>query len=191
MADQLQIPDDQLRPGDLVEVEYLVTGGNDTLLGMAVHDVKKTLATDTRFHYQGSRWDDRVDLSDGQTYRYLIITVMVADPSKVTGNHPKVEIQQAGIGVVAIGALIGLVATAIVAYSGQLAYTTYSVKRIAADPSIPDDVKVAALTAIGAGAKKPLVGGSVTAAGGAVVTAVIIIGVLWALSLSRRGASAE
>ena len=44
-----QIPDDMLRSGDLVDVEYEIKpGANATLVGLAISQVKKDLWADKR-----------------------------------------------------------------------------------------------------------------------------------------------
>ncbi len=36
MAEQVNIPEDQLQPGDLVELKYEITSANETIVGMAI-----------------------------------------------------------------------------------------------------------------------------------------------------------
>ncbi len=44
MAQQIDIPDDMLRSGNLLDVEYEIKpGANPTLVGMAISQVKKDL----------------------------------------------------------------------------------------------------------------------------------------------------
>lgn len=178
-----QIPDEMLRSGDLVDVEYLIKpGANPTLLGLAISNVKKDLWADKRFDYQGSREEIRTNKSglDGgvREERILIITVSVRKYPR--GERP--ELYQAGLHL-GVAILLGLFAGAVIAYSGQLAYKTHTVKRIATDPNMSDAVKTAALEALGQSSAS--VGSGIAAVGGSLVTAAIIIGVLWALSLSK------
>lgn len=185
------IPSDEvLYPGDLVDVEYEIVGGNSFLTALAVHRVKEDLATDDRFHYQGSQEVERDDQGDGVRHRYLIITVQVADPSKRTGhNPPPPEEQKAGMGatVIKVGmivvAITGSIAVSVA--TGSLIHRTATIHHMTDDRTLTDQQRKEGLEAIGKSSGG--IGGAVAAAGGSLVTAAIIIGVLWALSLSSRG----
>lgn len=130
MATKLQIPDDVLIPGDLVDVYYQIKpGAPQGLVTTAIHEIKKSLASDSRFHYQGSKIEDRTNLEDNSVTPYLIVTLQVADPSKVTGNKPlATQPQQAGLWI-PIVVLIALVTAAVVAYSVAVVYRNYVLNR--------------------------------------------------------------
>ncbi len=172
MAEQVNIPEDQLQPGDLVELKYEITSANETIVGMAIHDIKSALAQDPRFDYQGSREVTASNLATGQPVRWLFITVSV----RRTLREGRPEIQQANW-LVPIVVLVGLVAAAIVAYSGSVVYKTYAIKRIAM-ADIPEGSKTTALKALGRGSLG-------LAAGSSLVMAGVVIAVLWVLSRGR------
>ncbi|MCU0916912.1 MAG: hypothetical protein MUC88_20480 [Planctomycetes bacterium] len=181
-----QIQDDMLHSGDLVGFEYLIKpGANETLLGLAIKRVKDDLWADRRFDYQGSYEETRTNKSglDGAIIeeRYLIINVIVRKYPR--GERPTE--QQASM---ALATAIALMAGALIAYLAVLEHRTTTVVRIATDPNMSEQTKRAALEALG----KPAggIGGTIAAAGGSLVAAAIVIGVLWALSLSKsRGLS--
>lgn len=173
---QTKIPDDMLQPGDLVDVRYAIVSDNQTLVDLAIHEIKKQLAADPRFDYQGSRTEQGFD-ADQVPQNDLIITVQVR--KYLRGQRP--ETQEAIIGVIAISTAIALLAAAVAYYAHAIKFVSANKRAIAENPAISDEVKVAALhdkTSIGAG---------LGAAAGSLFTAVVIIAVLLALSWSRRG----
>jgi hypothetical protein len=212
MATNAQMPDELLAPGDLVDVEYLIQpGAAPGLVTLAIHDIKRALAADERFLYQSSWIETRVDKT-GQfgavvDVEFLIVRVQVADPAKRAalpdGYEPQPqwtpERQEAGIPRLSVRAFLALVIAAGAPYSAALVYQSYitrrntvdriaEVERIRQDPTLSDDEKRAAFEAIGQAGSSSSLGLGVAAFGGSLVTAAIVIGVLWALSLSgRRG----
>jgi len=181
------IQDVELQPGDFVDVEYEIRDTVNFLEAAAISSVKQELAKDPRFHYQGSEIQERVDLGVGFTWRYLVITVQVADPSKISpppegwvpmGTGERLE---AGVGKVSV--LIALIATALVG-STAVIYKTYTVRGIQADPNLSSEEKIA----LAKGLSTPIVGfgSGVAALGGSLVTVAIVLSVLWGLSLISR-----
>jgi len=139
--------DEYLRPGDLLAMEYQITGGNETLIALAVHSVKQSVASNPMVDYQSGKREYRTDLETGIVYEYLVIKVICRKTAKGSRN----EIQQA-----AIGGIVAMAAAAVVAYSAAVVYrsyvkleTTRIVERIAIDPDASDVVKVAAIEAVG------------------------------------------
>ena len=121
------IPTDvQLVPGDLVHISYRIVTTNQTRMAWAIADVKEKVASDPRWHYQGSEIEERLDPATGESARFLNITVQIADPSKVTGNHPTPpEVQLAGIGPgtvlllsVILGFFVGVVIVGALEFNG-------------------------------------------------------------------------
>lgn len=193
MAETLNIPDDMLAPGDLVAVEYEIVGANQTLVDMAIHDVKNTLSTDPRFDYQGSEIVDRVDLGTGTTHQYLICYVQV----RKTLRAERPEQQEAGVlPYVALAALVGIAVAAVACH--YLSYRKATVvnrtaevqgeivEKILNDPNMSSEDKSSAIRGLQQ-TQATGVGSGLAAAGSAIGMALVIIGVLWALSLSHRG----
>jgi hypothetical protein len=200
MAQTFEIQDQYLNPGDLVDVEYLITpGAPEGMVTLAIREAKKILANDPRFHYQGSREELRTNKS-GLTGsitedRYIILTVQVADPRKVTGSYtPEPEVQTAGVpGVVLLSSLAAIVVGAAIAYSAhcsvervQITYQTAVVQKettqVVMESDLSNDQKTTVLTgqaeAMKAAAAKKSMGSGIAAAGGSLATAGIIIAVL-------------
>lgn len=172
---QTKIPDDMLQPGDIIDVTYAIVGDNQTLVDLAIHEVKKQLAADPRFDYQGSRIEQGFD-ADQVPQNDLIISVQVR--KYLRGQRP--ETQEASIGLIGIASLLaGLIALGAY-YTHAIKYVSANKRAIAENPLLSDSVKVAALQ------EEKTFGQGVAAAGGSLMTAMIIIGVLWAMSLSRR-----
>jgi hypothetical protein len=142
----------ELSPGDLLDVIFEIETSNQTLANYAVSKIKHDVAADTRWHYQGSRIEDRIETATGRTFRALVITVQVADPSKVSGNNPAVPVYEANV-LIPLAFIV--TAMAALAVSGAVSYRHYTLRKIAENPNISDDVKKAALAA----ASRPLVGG--------------------------------
>lgn len=204
MATSVQIPDDQLQPGDLVDVEYeIMPGAAPAAVAAAIHDVKAQLAHDRRFVYQGSQEFETQETETGALYKAIIITVMVADPSKRTGsNPPPAETQQAGFWI-PVTVIVALVTSAVIAWRASVVYVGYTltrrteavisaVDRIRNDPNMTPDQKQAALDALGATKEEQKgLSAGIAAFGGSLVTAALIIGVVWAVSLSGKGRAAD
>lgn len=204
MATTLDIRDDLLYPGDTIRFDYVIRGGNQTLLNMAISDIKKTIYADDRLDYQGSEIVTEVDKSglEGSVREVQVLRIY----AKVRRYRREVppEIQEAGIGAIGVGVLIGVIATAVVAYSAVVVARGHSVTRavqavteqvekIRTDEGLSDEAKQAAFEALGKGIPEPKqnLGSGLTALGSGLVTTAMIIGVLWAVSLSspRRGAA--
>ncbi len=180
MATQVRIPDDQLAPGDLVDVEYLIQpGAAPGMVKLAVSEVKKSLANDERFNYQGSREETRIDKSglagSVREVQVIIITVQVADPRKKGAPLPG-DPQKAAVGV-SIAVLVAIVAGVAALYSAAIIYRSYTIKRIATSDQ-SDAVKIAALDA----AKAPMIDLSKVGVG------TIAIGALFLYALFGRKA---
>ena len=144
--------DEVLRPGDMVDVIFKIVGNNETLLGLAIHSIKQTVAADERFDYQSGWRESRVD-EMGITDEYLIVRVMVRKKPRQGYDQPRV--QEAGM---ELGLVLGLMSGAVIAYSASLIIDsvvsherTEVIERIATDPNISDVVKVASIE----GATKP------------------------------------
>jgi hypothetical protein len=177
MAQAIEIPIDMLQPGDLVDVEYLVKSSNETLVGLAVHSIKQTLAADERFNYSGSRWEERTDLDSGIVYRYLIVTVEVRKTARQEALPPT---QQANL-LIPVIILIGLVTTAVIAYSAALAYRSYNVRRsteaVLANPDLTPEQQVEILTA--QGSQPGGIGAGLASVGSSLFVAAILIGAIY------------
>jgi hypothetical protein len=174
----LRLDNVQLKPGDIVMVQYELTGANETLTGLAVHQIKQTLANDARFNYQGSEVGEAQD-ADENTLSVLNIYVQV----RKTPRQERVEVQQAGVGieiVIGVVALVALISGAIIAHSGQIKERCVTVNGILASGE-SDAVKIEALKAAGADAKTGI-GTGIAALGGGLVTAALVLGGLWLLS---------
>jgi hypothetical protein len=189
MAYAYTIPDDMLAPGDLLDVDFLITSDNDTLVGMAIQDVKKALWADPRFDYQGSAWQTR---EDG---RHLIVTVSV----RTTLKGERVPIQQAGLGVTALIA-IALVVGAVIAWKcldnrgytirrGIQAAQHEEAERIRQDETLTQEQKAVQLQALYSQAvSAPRIGGGISnilaslGTGGLVVAGLV----LWAIFAGRN-----
>jgi len=193
MAETIEIPEGVLVPGDIIRFDYRIQGTNETLVGMAVSDIKKALWSDDRLDYQGSENSYPVDLETGKSTRILSIYVSVRKYRRAQR-----ETTQYAITGVAVLSLVAIVASAVAVYSAAITYQSYAIKRVElarieevekvrTDQTMSDDAKKAALEAIANKRDTPIgLGSGLAAFGGSLVTAAIIIGVLWALSLSGR-----
>jgi hypothetical protein len=180
------IPESEiLYPGDLIDVEYEVTQLG-VLTDMAIERIKRDLWADERFDYQGSRWETRTDksgLEGGVVERqYLIITVMAR-------RYPKTQqpqTQEAGLGPVAVIALLTLLGAAILVAAGTVVYRGHTIQRTAeiqqqttqavlADPNLTSAQKTEILTAQGT----PPATGKVMTIGSTLFTAGILIGTIY------------
>lgn len=189
MAEAVPIPSDMLQSGDLVDVEYEIkAGAPEALVNLAISQVKKDLWADPRFDYQSSRRLYGYD-ADQVWYDKLIVTVSVRQYPR--GQRP--EVQQAGI-FVPIAVLIALLAGVVASYGLKFMTArvtlrateavTSEVERIRNDPNMTEAEKQAAYAALQQRDSRSI-GSGLAAAGGSILTAAIIIAVLWALSLSR------
>jgi hypothetical protein len=176
MPQAVQIADDLLRPGDLVDVNYEIAGGNATLVAMAVSNVKRTLAADKRFHYQGSVEFESSENETGTPQRFITFTVQVADPAKVGDRATASKPQEAGL--VSVLTLLAVIAGAIAAVglSYAIVHASTTVRAIAMSNQT-DAVKVAALGAL----SKPPFG----------IGTLVIGGILAAVLLSGRFAGGQ
>jgi len=181
----LSIPNDQLMAGDIVEFIIDPQTANQTLIDLGVHKIKSDLAAEAWYDYQGSEWRT----IDGR--RYLSIYVQVRryprgmPPSMASGFAPVAVV------VVSLAALAAIVAVATAV--SKMREVAAGVRRdqaivvIATDPSLTKEQKdryIAALNAPVTGSTG--LGAGVAALGGGLMTAAIIIGVIWALSESER-----
>jgi hypothetical protein len=190
MAQTVNIPDDMLAAGDLVAVEFEIRpGANATGLDLAIHQVKQDLAQDPRFDYQGSDIVTRVDKSgltgSVREVEYLIVYVQVR--RSLRGARP--QTQEAAIGVIALASLAAICVAAVVAWGAYLNYRTATIvqrtiETITQDPNLSPEQKTQIIKSVVPA--PPSIGSGVAAAGASLGTALVIIGVLWALSLSSR-----
>jgi hypothetical protein len=176
----VKIPDDMLAPGDLVEIEYRIKGGSDILTMMAVNEVEKSLDREEKWDLTRYRFEDRLDPQTNEPKRYVVFTVRYREVSK-WDSEKVYETQMAG-GLVAVALAISLLAGALAAYA-YVEYVGYQLMRkVIEDPTFTPDQKTQILTE----GNKQGIGSGLAAAGGSLVTAAVIIGVLWAVSLSAR-----
>ncbi len=206
----INIPTDLLLPGDEVDIEYRIhPGSNQTVVGLAISDIKAAVAKDPRFDYQGSRIESRLDKETLNVTNFLIIRVTV----RRTPRAERVEVQEAGMGV---GILIGLGTVMALALgwaavhiahlrlermnviSHNLQVVTEEMQRISNDPNLSDETKremIKAYQAVLATSQPQSVGSGIkqgiTAAGSAVAMAIIIIAVLWVITRNRGGQYVE
>ncbi len=178
MAYVYTIPDDMLVPGDLLSLKFRRLVDNDTLVGMAINDVKKKLWADPRFDYEGSEWR-------GDTF---VINVRV----RTTPKGERVEVQQAGIGaLIAVATVAAMVVGAIIAWKA-LENTGYEIQRgteaaryqeaerIRQDPQLSESQKASQLQALYSQKTAVSVGGGISnlfagvGAGGLVVAGLVI-----------------
>lgn len=143
MAQTVEISEELLYPGDTIRFDFLVSGSNETLIGLASKKIKETIYADDRLDYQGSETNYPVDLETGQTSRILSVYATVRRYRR--DAHP--ELQKAGIGAVGVAALVGVVVGAVAAYSVMVSYKTYAITRVVSS-SASDEVKQQAIDAI-------------------------------------------
>jgi ribosomal protein S28E/S33 len=200
MAQTVEIDDKLLYPGDTIRFDFVLTGGNETLRSLAIKKVKDEIYADDRLDYQGSEIVTEVDKTGlaGGVREIEVLHVYAKVRTYRRDAHP--EIQKAGIGPFAVVTIISLMTTAVIVASGAVVYRSYSVQRattikveeiekIRTDPNMTAAQKEAALQSLGETQTSTGFGTGVAAAGASVGTALIIVAVLWALSLSigRRG----
>lgn len=150
------VEDQYLHSGDMIDLEYQIQGKNETLIALAVHSVKQSIASDPRLDYQSGRREYRTDLETGINYEYLIVRVIVRDYPR---GEPPPDMQTAGIWV-RIVAIVAMASAAVIAYSGAVVYRSYSIVRVAENPNLSDEGKVATINALkGFGIGKALGGG--------------------------------
>jgi hypothetical protein len=132
------ISDDMLNPGDLIAFEYEIRkGASETLIALAVHSIKQSIYNDRRLDYQSGRREYRTDTETGIVYEYLVVKAIV----RKTLRADTTETQRAGVGTVAIGAVIALASAAVIAYSAALIYRSYVVYRVATNPELTEQEK--------------------------------------------------
>jgi len=149
MQDTVPIDSDILRPGDLVEIVYWIRARQETLIALAVHNIKQTVAADQRFDYQSGKREYRTDLETGITYEYLVVQVILRSERK----GDRIPIQQAN------ALTIAMPCAAAVAGFAALAYYTYATKQVEMrrmdvvekihESDAPDHVKQAAYETMG------------------------------------------
>jgi len=145
MATAVPIEDQYLHSGDMIDLVYQIQGTNETMIALAVHSIKQSVAADPRLDYQSARREYRVDLGTGINYEFLIVRVIVR---RYPRGEPEPDVQTAGIWV-PIVAVVAMATAAIVAHKAAIVYRTYSIIRVAENPNLSDEVKVATLNAIG------------------------------------------
>ncbi len=176
--------DVELQPGELWDLIYEVRDSVQFIEDLAIAKVKEDLAKDPRWHYQGSRWQTEEDDTFGTTSRFLIITVQVADPSKVTGQDPP-DVQLAKVlDPRTLGRLImfvsGSIAAVVVASKVSVIFRDARLVAIARDKTISDEVKVAAIT----GLTSNKLGDALKSFGRSLVIVTVLVSLLWLLSKS-------
>lgn len=172
MAQTAPIDTNVLKSGDMIDLEYQIVGSNETMIALAVHSVKQSIASDSRLDYQSGRREYRTDLETGIVYEFLIVTVIVR---RYPRGEREPDIQLAGLWV-PIAIIVAAASAAVIAYSTAVVYRSYTVHRIATGDQ-SDAVKQTALGAL----DQPfdLAGWSW------IVPAAIVLGIYWA-SKSRR-----
>lgn len=120
--------DTPLFAGQVYDLIYDVGNPNSSLLGTALSQIKHDLTRDTRWHYQGFRWQDGTDEA-GQAIRQFVATVQIADPAKVVNQSPgTIQPAEAGLGaavrpvIVYGGVLLALALGAVYAYSAAISF---------------------------------------------------------------------
>jgi hypothetical protein len=200
MAETVEINEELLYPGDTIRFDFLLTSSNETLRSLAIQKVKEQIYADDRLDYQGSEIVTEVDKTGlaGGVREIEVLHVYAKVRTYRRDAHP--EIQKAGIGAFSVLTLVALVTTAVMLASCAVVYRSYSIQRtttvkveeiekIRTDPDMTADQKEAALQSLGESKTATGFGAGIAAAGASVGTALIIVAVLWALSLSsgRRG----
>jgi hypothetical protein len=183
MAETVQLDNDKLYPGDIIRFDFEILSDNQVLIGLAVKSVKDRIAADDRLDYQGSAERTVGDLELKRDVRMLSIYAQVRRYRR--GDRPELQL---AIAWVPLSIVVAAVAGALVYYGSTLRDLGHVVERIVTNPNLSDAQKQAALAALGGGSG---VGAGLAAMGGGLVTAAIVIAVLWALSLSRPARSAE
>lgn len=140
MANTVPIESEYLHSGDMIDIDYQIVGSNETMIALAVHSIKQSVAADPRLDYQSGRREKRVDLSTGINYEYLVVRVIVR---RYPRGEPEPEIQTAGIWVPII-AIVALASAAVISYSTAIIYRSYSIVRVS-ESSAPESVKAAAI----------------------------------------------
>jgi hypothetical protein len=179
MAQTIEIEADRLYPGDIIRFDYEIVLNNATIVGLAVKNVKETIASDDRLDYQGS---DRVTMGDVELGRDVEILRIYAKVRRYRrAERPELQL---AVAWVSVGAVVGLVAGAVVAWSIAMKSRGHVIQRIATDPDISDETKQKAIDAITGG---PGIGAGLSTLGGSLVTVGIVLALLWGLSWTGRG----
>ncbi len=199
MAETMTIDESLLYPGDTIRFDFLLKGTNQTLLDLAIRKVKETIYADDRLDYQGSEIVTEVDKTglEGGVREVQVLRIYATVRRYRRDAHP--ELQKAGIGAVSIGTLIAVISAAVAVYAAAVTIRGHGVTRtsqaivaevesIRTDPNLSDEAKQAALETLGkATPQQPKsIGSGLAALGGGLATTAMIIGVLWAVSLSSR-----
>ena len=175
----------QLKAGDIVTVPFAIKGANQTLIDLAVHEIKKNLAADQRFNYQGSEIVAGKD-ADGNDSQVLNIYVQVR--KKPRQEQTEVQPQEASAlapVVIALGTIVSLVwgATYLIAKRMEL-----QALPVLVNGSAPESVKIAAVQAA-FDANKKSVGSGVATAGNTLALGALALGGLWLLTQRKAGGS--
>lgn len=140
MAQTVPIESEYLHSGDMIDLEYQIVGSNETMIALAVHSTKQSVAADSRLDYQSGWREIRTDLSTGINYEFLIVRVIVRDYPR---GEPAPDVQTAGIWI-PIVAIVALASAAVIAYSTAIIYRSYSIVRVA-ESKAPESVKTTAI----------------------------------------------
>jgi hypothetical protein len=199
-----------LEPGDIVKMQYEIGKANAQQVALAVHGIKATLSADKRFNYQGSEILSQTDTyndmgyESSRTYQVLNVYIQVAKKVKEY-SRPQTAETGTGVrttesnGVKQAGVPAGRVVVALLTLTGLLAGATVSVSHylsIRQKAMMVNGVLVSDLTpeqkvkVVGdIMGDKTSVGAGVAAVGGSIMTAVLILGGIWAASQILGGRS--
>jgi|GEM_PF-4258719 len=193
MATTLDIRDDLLYPGDTIRFDYVIRGGNQTLLDMAIGEVKRKIYSDDRLDYQGSEIVGEVDKSGLSGSVEEIRVLRVYAKVRRYRREASPQVQEAGIGAIALVSIVALLAGAW-AYSQYISFRGATIvlrtaqvqqdtTKMILESDLSSQQKTEVLTSQAdavqsAGVKRPIFGSSIPVLGGGLATAAVIIGVL-------------
>ncbi len=104
--------DSYLKPGQLLDIVFKITAGTPAEESETIAYIKRQVSEDKRWHYGGSRREERIDPGSGLAYNALVISVQVADPAKVYGDlSDPTNVQEANIAgwvIVAAGMVLSV-----------------------------------------------------------------------------------
>jgi hypothetical protein len=165
-------------PGDSIEFWFELHTDSQTLINLATHEVNKAVYADPRFDMQGIRNVEATDYETGQPASFVVVTVT----ARKTPRHQPEQEYEAGVGaVIAIAGLVAAVAACIVAYEAIELRSTNVIASVANNPNLSAAEKLEALNVM----QKSTIGGGLAAAGGSLLTAAIIVAVIWVMTRSR------
>lgn len=176
MAETVTIDESLLYPGDTIRFDFVLKASNQTLLDAAIKKVKEQIYSDDRLDAQGSEIVTEVDKSGLEGSVQEIQVLRIYATVRKYRREQRAETQYA-VAWVPILTLVGLVTAAVVAWSGAIAYRSYTVQRIALSAE-SDTVKVQAMGAL----QQPTVELSKIGVGTVAIGALF----LWALFGHRR-----